>query len=143
MEGGRLARERYTFASMYTISVERTICAAHALEISGSRETLHGHNWRVQVALGGGSLDGDGLLVDFHAMEAALAQVLEPFSNKNFNDVPPFDRINPTAELIAQFVAISMGQHTPRGVRVLSATVSEAPGCTATYANPFGGGGST
>ncbi len=125
---------------VYTVRVERTICAAHALEIAGARETLHGHNWRVVVALGGPSLDGDGLLVDFHAAEAALRDVLAPFENRSFNDVPPFDRINPSAELIAQFVATSLGGRMPPGVRVLSATVSEAPGCTATYTSPFGGG---
>lgn len=125
---------------MYTVRVERTISAAHALEIAGKREALHGHNWRVEVALGGSSLDGDGLLVDFHAMEAALASVLAPFDNRTLNDVPPFDRINPTAELLAQYVATSLGPKVPRGVRVLTATVSEAPGCTATYASPFGRG---
>lgn len=123
---------------MYTVRVERTICAAHALEIAGKRETLHGHNWRVEVALGGTSLDGDGLLVDFHAMEHHLDAVLAPFANRSFNDVAPFDRINPSAELIAQFIATSMGHRVPRGVRVLSATVTEAPGCAATYASPFG-----
>lgn len=124
---------------MYTVRVERTISAAHALEIGGKREPLHGHNWRVEVALAGGSLDGDGLLVDFHAMERALDAVLAPFNNRCFNETPPFDRINPTAELLAQYVAITMGGHVPRGVHVASTTVSEAPGCTATYNNPFGG----
>ncbi len=122
---------------MYTVRVERTISAAHALEISGTREPVHGHNWRVEVALTGASLDGDGLLVDFHAMESALDSVLAPFHNRNFNQVAPFDRINPTAELIAQFVAVTMGVKVPRGVRVHSTTVSEAPGCSATYISPF------
>lgn len=125
---------------MYTVRVERTFCAAHAIEMAGTREPLHGHNWRVEVALGGASLDGDGLLVDFHAVEAALAEVLRPFDNRCLNDVAPFDRINPTAELVAQFIAVSMGARVPHTVRVLSATVSEAPGCTATYSSPFGGG---
>lgn len=123
---------------MYTIRVEHTISAAHALEIGGSRETVHGHNWRVQVSLAGPSLDADGLLVDFHKMEDALRAVLAPYSNRLMNEVPPFDRINPSAELFAQYIAITMGSRVPRGVRVASTTVSEAPGCTATYASPFG-----
>lgn len=123
---------------MYTLRVERTICAAHALQMGGQRERVHGHHWRVELALTGPSLDADGLLVDFHQVERDLHALLEPFHNNCFNDVPPFDRINPSAELVAQWVATQMAQRMPKGVRVQSASVSEAPGCVATYTAPEG-----
>jgi 6-pyruvoyl-tetrahydropterin synthase len=54
--------------------------------------------------------------------------------------VAPFDRVNPTAELVAQFIATRLASDLPPGVHVQSVSVGEAPGCTATYTNPFGGG---
>ena len=45
---------------MYLVRIEHTICAAHALVLRGVRETLHGHNWRVEATLAGSSLDADG-----------------------------------------------------------------------------------
>jgi 6-pyruvoyltetrahydropterin/6-carboxytetrahydropterin synthase len=123
---------------MYLVRIERTFSAAHAIEIRGAREHLHGHDWGVSLSLAGASLDGDGLLVDFHEMESSLDKVVGRFRNRNLNEVPPFDRINPTAELVAQFIAVSMEPHLPAGVHVHSVSVREAPGCTATYFSPFG-----
>ena len=47
--------------------------AAHfTLFGDGRAELLHGHNYRVRVALGGGDLDGEGLLVDIESFKRAL-----------------------------------------------------------------------
>ena len=43
-------------------------------------EELHGHDWRVTVVVAGPDLDSEDLLVDFHAVEAALQSVVAPFS---------------------------------------------------------------
>ena len=80
-------------------------------------------------------------LVDFHAMERALDGIIGRFHNRNLNDTPPFDHINPSAELVAQFIAVELSGHLPRGVFVQSVSVGEAPGCTATYLSPFQGTG--
>lgn len=126
---------------MYLIRIERSFSAAHSLDIGGVREPIHGHNWAVGATLAGPSLDADGLLVDFHAMERALDGIVGRFHNRNLNDTPPFDRVNPSAELVAQFIAVELSGHLPRGVFVQSVSVGEAPGCTATYLSPFQGTG--
>src|SRR4051794_3650645 len=47
--------------------------AAHfTLFGDGRAELLHGHNYRVRVALGGGDLDAEGLLVDIESFKRAL-----------------------------------------------------------------------
>lgn len=126
---------------MYLIRIERSFSAAHSLDIGGVREPIHGHNWAVGATLAGPSLDADGLLVDFHAMERALDGIIGRFHNRSLNDTPPFDHINPSAELVAQFIAVELSGHLPRGVVVQSVSVGEAPGCTATYLSPFQGAG--
>ena len=123
---------------MYLVRIERSFSAAHSLLLGGEREPVHGHDWDVEVTLAGRALDPDGLLLDFHAAERSLERILQPFRNRNLNDVPPFDRVNPSAELVARHVAACMAEGLPAGVGVHAVSVGEAPGCTATYL-PTGG----
>ncbi len=122
---------------MYEITVDRTFCAAHAIVIAGEREPVHGHNWHVRATIVGEELDGDGLLCDFHAVDHWLAQVCEPMTNQNLNEVAPFDTLNPTAEHVARHIAKELNGCLRRalghGVRVASVRVTEAEGCSATF----------
>ena len=122
---------------MYEITVERTFCAAHAIVIRGQREPLHGHNWQVTATIAGDALDEDGLLCDFHAVERVLVEITEPFLNKNLNEVPPFHDVNPSAEHVARHLATELAARLKNelasGGRVRAVSVTEAPGCCATY----------
>lgn len=127
--------------AMYELTVRTCFAAAHAIVMAGVREPVHGHNWEVVVGVEGERLDADGLLCDFHAVEAALASVVAPFRNRSLNDVAPFDVINPTAELVAVHVVEEMTRRlhavlAPTGARVAFASVTEAPGCIATCRPP-------
>lgn len=126
---------------MFEVTVESEFAAAHAIVMRGEREPVHGHNWRVTATLAGDSLDDDGLLCDFHALESALREILGPFHNRDLNATYPFDRVNPTAELVARHIGEALGAAIPapdaaRGVRVASVRVTEAPGCAAVYRPP-------
>lgn len=121
---------------MHEVTVESEFCAAHAIVIRGEREATHGHNFRVRATVGGPALDEDGLVCDFHALEAAVGRIIEPFRNRDLNTTPPFDRINPTAERIAAHIGARLSDAAPAlgaGVRVLWVSVTEAPGCVATH----------
>jgi 6-pyruvoyltetrahydropterin/6-carboxytetrahydropterin synthase len=125
---------------MFEVRVERVFCAAHALVIGGARETLHGHNWRVRVTIAGPALDADGLLVDFHAVERLLDEIIGPMHNANLHDVPPFDTVSPSAERVAEQIGARMRagvdvltMATSPRPRVVSVEVTEAPCCVATW----------
>ena len=122
---------------MYEITVDREFCAAHALEIQGTRETLHGHNFRVTVTIAGDKLDSDGLLCDFHTVNAVLKDICRPFVNANLNDTPPFNRVNPTAELIAKHIGDQMISRLEASLapaaRIAAVRVTETTGCAAVY----------
>ena len=125
---------------MYRLVVEGTFSAAHAIVVHGVREPIHGHDWRVRVGVTGQELDGDDLLVDFHALQRALEGVIGPWRTTNLNDAPQFQTVNPTAEAVARTIGRAMAawaagsRHAgaPR-VRVEFVEVTEAPGCAATY----------
>jgi 6-pyruvoyltetrahydropterin/6-carboxytetrahydropterin synthase len=120
---------------MYELSVEREFCAAHAITINGRREPTHGHNWRVTLVVQGDQLDSNGLLCDFHVLERQLDEVIGPLNNADLNRIPPFDRVNPTAEHVVKHIAEAVGPRLPKRVKLAKASVTEAPGCTATYWN--------
>ncbi len=101
--------------------------------MQGQREETHAHVWRVRVSVRGGRLDSDGLLCDFHELEARLDAVLAGLRDRDLNETPPFDRVNPTAENVARHVAETLAATLPDGIAVSRVGVTEAPGCTATY----------
>lgn len=118
---------------MYELSIQREFCAAHALAIAGAREPVHGHNWRLTVVVAGERLDADGLLCDFHDLETRVDRIIAPFHDADLNATAPFDRVNPTAENVAAHVARALADGLPAGVRVRRVSVTEAPGCVATF----------
>src|SRR4029434_7682637 len=118
---------------MFELSVEREFCAAHAIVINGRREPVHGHNWKVQVVVAGKTLDRNGLLCDFHVIERDIDAVIARFNNADLNATPPFDRINPTAERVAEHIGEEVRRQLPARVKMRRTTVSEAPGCKASF----------
>ncbi|HYE02044.1 MAG TPA: 6-carboxytetrahydropterin synthase [Phycisphaerales bacterium] len=129
---------------MFELSIEATFCAAHSLRIGGRPEPVHGHNWHVTATLAGTGLDSDGLLVDFHVVERALASIVDPLNNADLNAHPAFASVNPSAEHVARYVATELAARLEaivrgaRGrVRLARLRVTEAPGCSITYHPPL------
>lgn len=128
---------------MFTLEIDAEFCAAHALVIASRSEPIHGHNFRVTLRVESaaaaesdpdGGLDSDGLVCDFHTVESTLRDVIAPLDGSDLNSTM---RVNPTAENIARHIADSVAERLEPtlapAARVASCTVSEAPGCRATY----------
>jgi 6-pyruvoyltetrahydropterin/6-carboxytetrahydropterin synthase len=116
----------------FEITTTRHFSAAHQLRLyDGSLEPLHGHNWKVKVAVGAGQLDTIGVVMDFHELERLLDMILVPLHNKHLNDTPAFSEINPSAENVAFHIGRSL--HLPEGVRLLSIDVWETDENSARY----------
>lgn len=91
--------------TMYTLTVEASFSSAHALRgYQGPCENLHGHTWKVKVALVGGTLNQLGLLIDFKTVKAELHAVIDKFDHHNLNDLPEFKIINPSCENLARII---------------------------------------
>ena len=73
---------------MYKLKVIDSFSAAHNLRnYKGKCEELHGHNYKVEVVLGGLELDEDGLLIDFKDIKTSLKKILETLDHKYLNEV--------------------------------------------------------
>ena len=119
---------------MFELSVEDTFAAGHALRgYRGKCEKVHGHNYKVQVAVEGGTLDSAGLLVDFVELKRLLHGVMDRLDHEFLNDVAPFDAVNPTAENMAKYFYDEIARGLPPGVRLASVRIWETDTSIATY----------
>ena len=90
---------------MYEVSVEQEFDAAHFLRgYQGKCEAMHGHRYRVVVKVKTSQLDDIGLAYDFIELKRHLGDILSRFDHTCINDVPPFDKINPSSENVARTI---------------------------------------
>ncbi len=120
---------------MYEISVDYTFAAGHALRnYKGKCENVHGHNYKLRITVEGAQLNSTGLLIDFIDVRAAIKQLADRLDHQFLNDLPPFDKLNPSAENIARYFSDSLEpQIKDQGLRVQSVTVWETDTTSATY----------
>ena len=90
---------------MYQIFVEQHFDAAHFLRgYQGKCEALHGHRFRVVAKLTAPGVDDIGIAYDFTELKRHLGDIMVRFDHTCLNDVPPFDKINPSSENIASTI---------------------------------------
>lgn len=121
---------------MFEVSVEETFAAGHSLRnYRGKCEKVHGHNYKVRVTLDGETLNEAGLLVDFVEVKQRLRTVIERLDHEFLNDIPPFDKLNPSAENMAKYFydEVSRGLSAANGARVSSIKIWETETSIATY----------
>ncbi len=120
---------------MYEIKIITQFAAAHRLEhFRGKCESLHGHNWKVEVFLRGPGLDKAGLLMDFGEVKAAAKELLEEIDHQYLNELPAFRDQNPSSENLARYLFARLGASLNReGLRVCRVSVWESDTSCASY----------
>ena len=95
----------------------------------------HGHDYRFEITLAGAPDRETGLLADLaHLDDCVRRKVVEPFDHRYLNEeVPPFDRVVPTAERIAERIWQLLAPEIPQMSRVV---VYETPRSAFTYRGP-------
>ena len=120
---------------MYEISVERHFDAAHFLRgYRGKCEAMHGHRFRVVAKVKADELDDIGLAYDFVELKKHLDDILVRFDHTCINDVPPFDKINASAENIARTIYQELEPKLASApVSISAVDVWESPQSRVTY----------
>jgi 6-pyruvoyltetrahydropterin/6-carboxytetrahydropterin synthase len=121
--------------STFAIEVQAVFSAAHQLRLpDGTLEPLHGHDWHVTVTVESAVLDALETVMDFHALEIELQKIIGPWKNQHLNAIPPFDRaINPSAERVAEQIALALQPHIVSPAQLTEVRITEAPGCAALW----------
>lgn len=120
---------------MYNISIRTEFNSAHKLrDYKGKCEGLHGHNWTVEVVVGGQRLNKIGMLVDFTDLKKEVSELLDQLDHKYLNELKMFKKINPTSENIAKFIYNGLvGICKKYKVRPVRVTIWETPTSCASY----------
>jgi 6-pyruvoyltetrahydropterin/6-carboxytetrahydropterin synthase len=120
---------------MYEIAVEMDFDAAHSLRgYHGKCEALHGHRFKVVATVKGTKLDEIGLAYDFTLLKKHLGEIMAKYDHTNLNEVPPFDRINPSSENIAATVYAELKKKLAGApVSLANIEVWESPQSRVTY----------
>jgi 6-pyruvoyltetrahydropterin/6-carboxytetrahydropterin synthase len=89
---------------VYTLKTVSRFSSAHVIPgHPGKCARLHGHNFRMEVEVQGHKLNEIGILIDFQDLKAATQTIIDKIDHQYLNDIPPFDKLSPTAENIAQW----------------------------------------
>ncbi len=116
---------------MYSVKVEAYFSSAHNLrEYKGKCEELHGHNWKVELAVSQVKLDKAGMVADFKRLKEKLNKVLDILDHKYLNNLDYFKKVNPTSENIAQYIYERLKNQI---AGISSVTVWESENTSATY----------
>ncbi len=120
---------------VYTLKIVTDFAAAHTLRnYNGACNRLHGHNWKVEIVVKASQLDAAGMGVDFKIIKQATKAIADRLDHYYLNDIPPFDKINPTAENLAKYfydeLSLVLNNKT---ISIVSATLWETERACATY----------
>lgn len=121
---------------MFEICIRSRFAAAHHLRgYQGNCESVHGHNWEVEVYVRGTELDATGILIDFRVLRRATEAVLASIDHSDLNAHPAFQTSNPSSEHLARFIfrelALKLGPDKP--CKVHKVIVKETPDAIACY----------
>ena len=122
--------------SLWRLTVRGEFASAHALRhYQGKCESLHGHNYAVEMVVEGETLTPDTeLVVDFSILKKELRAELGLIDHVNLNEYPPFDTVNPSSENLARYLYRRMkARLSEMPVRLYSLTVGETAMQSATY----------
>ena len=90
---------------MYELKIKSDFAAAHNLrEYQGECESLHGHNFIVEVFIKSEKLNNIGLVIDFKDLKALTKEVLSALDHKHLNEIDYFKKVNPSSENIAKYI---------------------------------------
>ncbi|MGF1467285.1 MAG: 6-pyruvoyl tetrahydropterin synthase family protein [Sandaracinaceae bacterium] len=128
---------------MFSVEVRDHVMIAHSFrgEVFGPAQRLHGATYVVDVAWMRPELDPNGMVVDIARATEALRDTLAPLHYRNLDDLPEFEGVNTTTEVVAKHVfdrlaaALQegrMGAHGD-GVRRIRVTVAESHVAKASY----------
>lgn len=104
---------------MYYLSIDTMLSAAHFLRgYDGNCSKIHGHNWKIRITVKTDQLNDIGIGLDFNEIKELSWQIFKSYDHLCINDVPPFDKINPTAENLARHFYEQIDKLLPAHVKM-------------------------
>ena len=120
---------------MYKLTIRTSFAAAHNLiNYQGDCENLHGHNWKVDVAVTARELDKAGLGIDFKVLKGEANVVINELDHKYLNENPAFVTVSPSSENISRYLYYRLSERLNNdNIKVESVAVWESDNASACY----------
>lgn len=119
----------------FEVGVVARFEAAHSLRGDfGPATRRHGHTYRVEVGVTGGSLRPDGSLFDMTRLQEAVQTATSELHYQDLAELPALAGQNTTAEVVARHLAERIGPRlADLGLASLRVRVWESPDAYASY----------
>ncbi|AQL56728.1 6-carboxytetrahydropterin synthase QueD [Abyssicoccus albus] len=93
----------------FELNKQFTVSSAHYIDHkeAGKCARIHGHNYNIQLTIGGDSLDELGFLVNFSLLKKEIHDWLD---HQLINELPEFNTVEPSTEQVAYQIYLK-GQH--------------------------------
>ncbi|MFH1941351.1 MAG: 6-carboxytetrahydropterin synthase QueD [bacterium] len=119
---------------MYKIFIETHFAASHQLHgYDGPCRALHGHTWKVRVQVTTNRINEIGISFDFKELKTLTESVICRLDHKHINEIPPFDKENPTAENLSRFIFQELKKKLPDHARMSHVTIWESDNYAVSY----------
>ncbi len=106
---------------MYEVIIQADFSAAHNLrEVGGKCESLHGHNFKVEVAVEAGSLSELGMVIDFRLLKEKTRALLKDLDHRYLNELSFMKGMNPSSENLAFYLFQELSRQIDQGARRVS-----------------------
>ncbi|MEM7042988.1 MAG: 6-carboxytetrahydropterin synthase [Pseudomonadota bacterium] len=135
---------------MFRLVVREHIMIAHSFqgEVFGPAQKLHGATFVVDLELSRPTLDENGIVCDIGLLSELLASVLKPINYQNLDELPQFEGMNTTTEVLAQHIAQevakrihdgALGAEAKAAMAGIKVTLGESHVAWASYEMSLGG----
>jgi len=122
---------------VYRLFIETHFAASHQLHgYNGPCKALHGHTWKVRVEIKTNLKNNIGISFDFKELKGITMSVIDRIDHCHINDIPPFDKENPTAENLAEYIFREVKGQLPPEARMSEVVIWESAQYAVAYSEP-------
>jgi 6-pyruvoyl-tetrahydropterin synthase len=132
---------------VYAVEVTEQIMIAHSFlgEVFGPAQKVHGATFVIRVTFLAETLDPHGIVVDITGAHAALKSALEPLNYRNLDELPQFQGVNTTTEVLSRHIFDRIAEAARAGklgrdgreLAAVRVTIAESPLARASYEAPL------
>ncbi len=115
----------------YEVGLSRSVHAFHIMPgLPGPEGQLHGHDYRIEVAVNRERLDEKGMVCDLDVLEAAMTELTGRIDGRNLEEIRPASAEAVTVEVFARWAhdtllpAVAAGGGDTLAVRVWETPVA-------------------
>lgn len=121
---------------MYKVKIIKSFSSAHYLpNYRGSCETLHGHNWKVEVLVSAQELNSSAMVIDFRKLKEITSSVIGRLDHRCLNDLDFFQNNSPSSEVIARYIFDEIKKKLPANRQLDAIWVWENENSAAVYSD--------